>query len=246
MALTIAAKLLTSLAPTVSLEIHSTSPLTQIVRSDRNGIKTVRTPNLDLSAGILLTTDYEPAYGTITYSVSNTSGEYTDISLAIATSLPIIHSVNYPTRWARIESITEWEHTRESSVRCSQSLESPYPSVTFGVMRARHITASIIASSYAQAIDLEALFSLPGTIMLRQAEHEGLDAYLVCTSTSITPNAPNGTDTSWLLSIDAQETAAPQGAPLEASINTYGISLNEYPTYISASVKSTYYERTKL
>lgn len=246
MALTITAKLLKSLAPTVALEIYSTSPLTRLVRSDRNGIKTVRTPNLGLSAGILLATDYEPAYGTVTYSVSNNSGENVDTSLTIATSLPVLHSVNYPTRWARIESITEWEHTRESSVRCSQSLESPYPSVTFGIMRARHITASIIASSYAQAIEIETLFSLPGTLMIRQAEHEGLDAYLVCTGTSITPNAPNGTATSWLLSIDAQETAAPQGVPREASINTYGTSLNEYPTYISASVKSTYYERTKL
>lgn len=243
--LTLTATLADFLAPTVTIEIHSDTNLTTLYRSDRNGIAPVRA-RLTLSDSVAIIDDYEPAYGTVTYSAENKAGETSEQTLTISGSLPILHHTAYPTQYVQVTAITDYSHTRTSGTIVQQGLTNAYPSVTYSVMRSREIELIITASSYQKAAEIERVLATPGIVMVRQAEHNGLDAYLAITNIAITPSVIAGTATIWQITCQGKETARPAGAPTQSATNSYGTYLDIYPLYIDSSTNhDTYIERLK-
>lgn len=244
MSITLQAVIAPTIAPAVQLTITATSPLATLMRSDRNGIHAVRAASLQLSDGQLVLVDYEPAYGDVSYEAQTATGETSNATVNFPTSLPVIHAVHRPTVWARISTISDYSHQRTSATSITQALDGQYPAVTYGVMYSRSMSIAISTATYAEAANLEYVFSQTGALMLRQSEHDGLDAYLAVTSTNIAVSEAQGAYSRWTLSLTANEIAYPPGATQTALVNTYGDNLTALATYATAAAhQKTYYER---
>ena len=233
--------------PAVEIRITGAKgTLLSIERSDRNGVHPIRaTYPLQLNGEQLSIIDYEPAFGKVTYQVNLTPAPTTPItaSIEIKNSLPVLHSVFFPLWNTVVNTISDYSQTQAAQSIITPVYGSPYPAVQFAPMESRKISLTAIFSTYAAARAALHIVNIPNIFMLRQWEHDGLDAYLIVEESTISANNPNGIATSWQISFTAREVDYPQGIIQAAAINNYGQALEEYATYAEAFTGESTYEK---
>lgn len=243
MTLTAETIVISDIAPAVEFRVTSTSEITRIVRSDRNGAKIVRL-EYPFNPAVRFH-DYEAAYGKSSYEIFNAGGENLQVEVMIRQTLPALHQVLRPTLQVNVDNISDYSHTRESGNLIQEGYLTEFPHVTFGKPRSRQMNLTINCESFTQAAAVEQVVLTPGVFMLRVSEHEGLDAYLVVENTSITAVEPNGDKTTWEVTLAAREVPAPSGTLQTVAVNSYSDALAAYTTYFDDSLaRATYQERS--
>jgi len=193
-------------AGTITLTIAHTAPVTSLYRADANGTRPVRLPAGVLptaATGTLTVVDHEAAMtGYIEY---RTNDAMTAATLAGA-ALPRFVLPFTPVYAVKVETVTNYAGARTSTSTAHEIIGRPDPVLNLGRLRPRVGSLEIIARTYADYRDVEAVFERGAIVLYRQTEHQGMDMYFH--ATGIAP-APDGGR--WRVRLDYQEVTFPDG-----------------------------------
>lgn len=207
----------------VALAIAPTATVTQVLRTDANGIKAVRTQAGQLpTAGAFAIVDNEAALtGAITYTVVSTAGASTTTALDLTQDAWLTVPVA-PAYSQRVDLVTGASPARASLSTVHQVIDRADPVVTLGPLGLRAGTLELWCSSYQAARALEAVYASGEVVQLRQ-DVPGMDMYHVTTGTAPAPVSVNTTPRRWLLTVSFVEVAYPLGA----QVGTLGWSVDD-------------------
>jgi hypothetical protein len=192
--------------------------LTSLTRADNNGTRPVRLyEGQGLSDGVLVTVDPEPALrGLVSYTaVVHDSVGNTDVTVYASTSLDsLVHRsriapASIPSQGQWYDLAPEMSLGRSTTTTLAQVINRPDPLVTLGSQTLRSGTMQIFANDYQMGAALEAVFNRGEIVFVRQADHPGLDMYIVGTRTSLNIQSQLTTPRRWILEVDYSEVAAP-------------------------------------
>lgn len=215
------------------LTITPTATVTRIQRSDANGSYDVRTlPDVlpHPAPDVLVLDDYEPANGTATYTVTTAAGTVTKTA-ALDLGAPWLGIPVTPQFSARAETITGYSAAVDSRSTVVEPDGSPYPIVISRGGSTRRGSMDIWAGDYPAALNLLRLAQRGKVIMLRQAEHAGMDMFFTAANAHISTLSVTETKTVFGVSLDYTEVGRPT-APLSGALGwTWGALKNSFATW---------------
>lgn len=209
-----------------------------LTRSDANGTAPVRLlEDQEPIGGSLVVTDYEPALtGTLTYSVTD-SAAVTVSDTADLTGLvahPVLVSPVRPQHRVDLVAVTDYSHSRESNATVHPIIERTDPIVIYGGLRTRQGTVNLYAPSYAEALAIEDVFDSGEVALLRQTDHDGMDAYMIAERTSVSVFQGATVERRWQVAVEFVEAVV--DAPLLGGAGwTYADLLENYPTVFAVA-----------
>ncbi|MBX9243411.1 hypothetical protein ICW40_01145 [Actinotalea ferrariae] len=217
-----------------------------LLRSDTNGIRSVRLfEGQDIVDGSLIVTDYEAALdGPITYTITTTD------TVSVTTSLddvadpwlmvPVMPQYSEP-----LALVTGYVAARQATTTVHEVINREDPVVTLGRLRLRTGTLTIWAPDFAAAQAVAAVYGRGEVVMLRQAQHPGMDMYHACTGTvTVTPQSEDTSPLRWRVTVDYTEVQPPTAALAGALGWDYVAALQRNPTYGASRIEfPTYAER---
>lgn len=207
----------------VALTITPTATVTQVLRTDANGIAPVRTQAGVLpTAGSFAVVDYEAALtGTVNYTVVSTAGASTSTALEL-TGDAWLTVPTAPAYSQRLDLVTGATLGRTALSAVHHVIDRPDPVVTIGPLGLRAGTLELWCPTYEAARALEAVYASGEIVQLRQ-DVPGMDMYHVATDTSAAPASELTTPRRWLLAVTFVEVAYPIGN----QIGTLGWSIDD-------------------
>jgi hypothetical protein len=219
-----------------------------ITRVDANGANPVRRQTGHVpSGGGIIVIDYEPAMvGTVRYDVYDSALVTTSASTTLDTPgmLPRIAQVQLPAVVAVPDAVTGYDAARSSATVVHWVEGRQDPVVILRPAHTRQGTLTAWASSYAAG---EAILDVlaPGVIlMLRQADHAGMDMYLAVIESRVSPLDQLTDGWSWAVNATYVEVKPPTLPLLGAAGWTFADVTAGYVTF--ASVVSSFATFTDL
>jgi len=197
-------------AGTITLTMVKTTSLYEVLRTDANGTRPVRTaagtlPSMG-TTGTVTFTDHEPALaGPIMYQVGGvvTWAQFPAGQPARFT-LPLAPTVTLAVDAARV---TDYAYTRESSGTAHQVIGRPAdPIIIKGRLRSRSGKLAIGCETYRQARELEAILETGHEVLFRQPGNAGADLYFTVRSIGV-----QRADEWWALDVEYLGVKAPAG-----------------------------------
>lgn len=184
-----------------------------ITRTDANGTNPVRLRTGQVPiAGSMIVQDYEAALvGSISYSVVDGAAATTSGSTALnlTGSAPRVGQVQLPSLTVVPEWITGYSGGRGSSSAVHWPVDRGDPIVITRPPRTRTGMLTCRSSSYALGLAVHNVISPGAQLMLRQADHTGLDMYFVVTSSDLEPVELLAGGWAWQLRCEFVEVKAP-------------------------------------
>jgi len=221
----------------IALTIQPSSPVRRIVRTDVNGPAMLRVPARMLpSSGLLTVEDREAALvGPVRYDVDDGARGAT-ATTELAASMPWLSLPLLAAQSVQVDSVTGYDAARDSLSTLHYPINRVDPLVTLGKMRTRAGRLEVYCSDHTAASRLYRLAGKGEIMLLRQAEHRGLDMYF-----TVTRDGVEYVDGSWLYSADYTEVAWPGGdlvtregwtfADLKTSADTFETVTSRYLTF---------------
>lgn len=207
-----------------------------LLRSDANGIRPVRLyEGQGLTAGSLIVTDYEAALtGPITYTVTTTETATATTALNLADPwlmVPVLPQ--YSAAFQRATGFTE-DNDARSTVH--EIIGSEYVAVTLRPLGRRTGTLEVWCADYTAMRAVRAVYRRGEVVLLRQADHPGMDLYHVATgrlSAGLYDPALNR----WRLTVEYTEVPSPL-APLSGALGwDLAASLERNPTLAASAAE---------
>lgn len=186
--------------------------VTGVLRSDANGTAQVRTLDGYLPlTGTLVIRDHEAALsGPVTYTLVGGGGA------SVTTSLdggdPWLGVPVYPQHSRQVALITGYGADSASRATVHEPIGRRTPVVILGRLSARRGQLEVWCATHADALSVKAVYDLGQVVMLRQAEHAGLDMYHVATAARVDPFVPAGARTRWRVVVEYVEVDRPSDA----------------------------------
>jgi len=229
----------TTAAVLLVVDAPTGATLVALTRTDVNGSRPVRLldgQDLD-GTGALTITDYEPALtGAVGYAVTILDGvtreDATDTVTFDGTAmLPRLAPAVRPDLGVTLTMVRTYEATRASTTTVHDVIGRTDPLVSLGVQGTRRGALGLFCPTYADARAVEATLGAGEVVLLRTQEFEGLDMYLVGTSSQVRPFDDETTIRRWEVVVEFVETAAPLGALYGALGWDYAASLARNATF---------------
>lgn len=194
----------------VLLEITPTSSVSAILRSDANGVASVRTLTGTLpSASAIVTRDAECANGSVTYTVVD-AGSGAEETLTVPITGPRLGCVVLPETLVTPTLVTGYTEQRESSTTVHWIIGRDDPIVSLGPLRKRTGDLTVWCEDYATAREVVAVYAPAEVVMLRQATHVGMDMYHVATgAVRVDIEDANTSPRRWKVTVPYAEVAIP-------------------------------------
>lgn len=237
---------LTPQAATASVSITvTTSTLTPLVltRSDANGTSLVRLRAGQVPvAGTMTVVDYEPALtGPLTYDVAETSGAHKSASTTLDGLLdgrPRLTAVQMPQLTHSPRIITGYSAARLNATTPHLIVNRADPVVVLGPVRSRTGRMVIWCSDYADAKACSDVLSAGQVLILRQADHPGMDMTFLAADHTIDPLTER-TAQGWRWSVTVAFTETNAGAlPLLGDAGwTWDDLAAEFPTWAAVAAE---------
>lgn len=182
-----------------------------LTRTDANGVNQVRLlEGQEISDGALITEDYEAALtGPITYSLVYANGQRASASTALDVEGTFLAPSVLPQFGISGLFITGYDAARETASTTHAVIGREEPVVRIGAVRSRRGTLTVWASDYAAMRSVLEVYRRGEVVLLRQAEHAGLDLYHV--ATGVREGAYDAEFKRWRLDIDFTEVRRPDG-----------------------------------
>jgi hypothetical protein len=211
---------------TASILLTITSPgtaLATLTRADANGTASVRVRDSDVfgfipGAGVnIITTDYEPAQGSVVYTVTDSAGATATASVTFALDSPWLFVPVMPNYSSKLQTVTGYSAQVSSRSTVLAPLGKSSPTVVIRPMGTKRGSLGLWAGTYADAQGILDTLSRGEVVMLRQPEHQGQDMYFVAEDAEIQPLAVGGAGTVWGVQVGFLQVARPTG-PLAAAL----------------------------
>lgn len=188
-----------------------------LTRTDVNGTAQVRLlEGQEITDGSLITEDYEAALtGPITYSLVYANGQRASASTALDVEGTFLAPSVLPQFGVSDLFITGYDASRETNSTAHAVIGREDPVVRIGAVRSRRGTLTIWASDYAAMRSVLDVYRRGEVVLLRQAEHAGLDLFHV--ALSVREGAYDERFKRWRLDVDFTEVRSPDG-PLLGSV----------------------------
>lgn len=224
----------------VRLEVTKTSAVRRIIRHDINGSRAVRFHASQLPSpapGVLAILDREAALvGEVRYDVDDGARGATAITV-LDLALPWLTVPTLPGYGMECETVSGYTAAQDPLSTVHLPINRSTPLVTLGGLRSRAGVLTFVVGDHASARAITALVGRGEIMLLRQAEHAGMDMYF-------TPNGPvstTTTDNAWEVSLDYVETGWPPNGLVNApgwtfedmavSAETFEVITERYLTY---------------
>lgn len=209
--------------------VEDTSPpsvtysLVSLTRADNNGTRPVRMyAGQGVSAGVLITTDYEPAFqGLVSYRavVRNTAvgsrDETVQASVDFTGSVDRLRiaPASLPSEGVWVDAATDYSAERESSTTVARVIGRVDPVVTLGRQGLRTGSETFYASDHQTALAIARTFDSGEVMFVRHPDRVGMDMYCAGTRVHVEPTS---SALRWLVAVDYTEVLAPSTALLES------------------------------
>lgn len=225
------------------------TPLT-ITRVDVNGARPVRLlEDQQPNAGVLTAVDYEPALrGSIEYRVVDGLGAIVTATTSLdgLVTRPWLTVPVLPQLGRQVDVLLDdYAGGREPRGRLHNVIDRVDPVPHLAPLSLRAGSWSVLVTDHATAREVEAVFDRGQIVMVRQATHDGLDAYVVPGRVSTRPDGPR-----WRVTFDFAEVAPPSG-PLQGGLgwdftavaagwaDFNGVKFSGYPDFASLAAGPT-------
>lgn len=188
-----------------------------LTRTDANGTGAVRLPaSSGPVAGDLIATDFEPQLdATVSYAVTDSTGATATATASTVggPGVALISAVR-PTAYAYLDDHTGHDETADSTAQVLEPLgRAGDPIPLLAPLGRPRGSWSVLARTYADALDVRAVAEAGDVALLRQNGHPGMDTYAVIERVAIrTETAP----VRWTVTVDYLATGRPTD-PLEAA-----------------------------
>ena len=181
-----------------------------IIRIDANGINPVRLlPGQAPVAGALIVTDYEAALtGPVSYGIDDARAD-----TELGTVVPVLAVAGRPNQRVEPAAVTEYGESTDSPAVVTRILDRDDPIILSGPHWTPSGSMALWCATYADAKAARDTMTTGRAMMFRQADHAGMDKYLIVKGTAIAP-AENGR---WTVRLDYDETATPTDPLLAAA-----------------------------
>lgn len=199
----------------VKLVAETTAPatVTAIYRLDALGQTPIRTIAGLLPASRAVLEDYEAPFGEqITYTILTSNNQSASAAVTLATSDTVLGIPQTPARRVVIPIITGLAAARDQPGGADQIIGRPEPLITILPLGARTGQITMIAPTYAQARQIEALYATGYTLLLRQPAHVGISLYHLATNVATRAITVAGKPAYWEINVSYAEQARPAGA----------------------------------
>jgi len=254
MATTLTAEALPELAQ-VRLTITTDEALVSLVRADANGTASVRTRGDDVLGIIpppgvdIVTLDYEASQGSIVYTATTTSGATAQATVSFALLQPWIFVPVMPNYSTALQTVTGYNAQVPGRSTIHEPLGKREPTVVIRSMGTKRGTLGLWAGTYDAAEQILTTLSRGEVLMLRQAEHRGMDMYFIADDAALDTLAVAGQDTVWGVSVRYVQVARPIGnlaaalgwdfAALGGSAATFAELRTRYATFEDMRLNET-------
>lgn len=216
------------------LSIVPTGTVTRIQRTDANGSYDVRTMTDQLpwltSQGTLVLDDYEPANGSAVYTVTTNADTVTG-SAVLVLGDPWLGVPVTPQFSARLKAVIGYDSGVESRTTIVEPDGAKFPVVISRSGSSRRGSMELYAGDYPAALDLLKLVGRGQVILLRQAQHTGMDMFFIATRASLKTLRVDAERTLFGVEVTYIEVSRP-GSPLSGALGwTWGALKTEYATW---------------
>jgi hypothetical protein len=195
----------------VQLRLTGSGTITRIDRADANGTTAVRTlPGVlpwTYAGADLIIDDYEAAHGLAAYSAD--AGVAASCTLLLDT--PWLFTPLQPAYSAKVSTITGYSAKRAGRSSIFEPLGRPDTVVITRAMGQRAGSLTAYAGAYADAAAMLDACDRGEVLMLRQAEHAGMDMYFVAKDAGIDVLHIEGGKSLFGINLEYQEVARPAG-----------------------------------
>jgi len=228
----------------VRLTITPTAEVTRVRRSDVNGTAEVRTMTDQLphpAPDVLVLDDYE-ANGHARYTVTTTAGTVTGV-IILPLASPWLGTPENPQHSAAVASVLDYGAggVSRATVHEPDGDDAPIVIGLGGSTRRGSIRVSTVGGTYAEALNVFRILGRGQTMLLRQAEHPGMDMYFIAGNYDIVTALPDRARSVFDVTASYIEVARPAGAlsgalgwtwaALEAAFPTWGDVEEAYATW---------------
>jgi hypothetical protein len=216
MATTITAEALPELAQ-VRLTITTDTALVSLVRADANGTATVRTRGDDVLGIIppagtnIVTLDYEASQGTVIYTATDTAGAAHQASVQFVLLQPWIFVPVMPNYSTALQTVTGYNAQVPGRSTVHEPLGKTSPTVVIRAMATKRGTLGLWAGTHEAAQGILDTLSRGEVLMLRQAEHRGMDMYFIALDADLDTLTVAGAETLWGVSVRYIQVSRPIG-----------------------------------
>lgn len=212
----------------------STEHVISVYRTDANGTAQVRTFSglLPSATGAPVNIiDQEAALvGEVSYEVTTNEATYT-ASASVGTSQPWLGPVFYQNLATPLRMVYAYDAARDAQTTVHEIIGRPDPLATIGALNTRQGFVEYWCATHAEARALERIYERRMAMLLRQADHEGMDLYHLPTGTRIDPLNTEGAATRWSLRVNYVEVKRPTGDLLGTLGWDYDAVLATYADY---------------
>jgi len=195
----------------VQLRLTGAGTVTRIDRADGNGTTNVRTlPGVlpwTYAGSDLLIDDYEAGNGLVSY----TAGAGVTASCTLELENPWLFTPLQPAYSAAVKALTGYSARRASRSSVIEPLGRPDAIVISRAMGQRSGALTAYAGSYAEAAAMLDACDRGEILMLRQAEHTGMDMYFTAREAGIEVLTADAGNTLFGVSLEYLEVARPGG-----------------------------------
>lgn len=199
----------------VQVSLTDGGTLTAVMRTDANGTAPVRVQDGQLpSTTSVVVEDNEAATaGEITYRAVVTDGPAATSTTTLPNTDPWLTVPLLPPYSIPVAQVSGYDEARSSHTTVHEPIGRRLPLPTLGVLSGRRGRLELWAADYPAALAIVHVYSLGETVMLRQADHVGLDLYHVVDAGQITVTPHAGTDTRrrWAVTVPYIEVDVPTG-----------------------------------
>lgn len=196
--------------PQVHLHVTRAQPdlPLELFRTDASGSRMVRLPaDLDTNQYEIDVIDYEAALGPVQY-LTNVA-EVARVDLSAHHRLPTFSLPYAPTVRMTVPAVNTFEGPRSAPAVVHDVIDRRYPLATLRPLSGRAGRLEALVRSWAEVKDLEALLELGQVVHYREAQHPGMDAYMLIRGTN--PRPAGGL---WIVDVEWTELAPPTGTYL--------------------------------
>ena len=225
----------------VRLTITPTADVTRVRRTDANGTADVRTMTGQLphtAPAVLVLDDYE-ANGTARYTVTTTAGTVTG-SIILTLASPWLGTPENPQYSAAVASVLDYGAggISRATVHEPDGDDAPIVIGLGGSTRRGSLRVSTPGGTYAEALSLFRILGRGQTMLLRQAEHPGMDMYFIAGNYEIVTALAGGSGSVFDVTASYIEVVRPAGALSGALGWTWAALAAAFPTW--AAVEEAY------
>lgn len=227
----------------VRLSLTVTGPNHSLERADSNGLHPVRLETAFPLNQEIIIDDFEAAMtGPVTYSLFSETSSTTHTLQSPGYQLPLVHCVINPIQRYRLENVVTISNDRTWDTAISPIIGSAFPRAIPGKTQAITFAMACLFESHGAAQTFIRSLDGSATYMLRQTEHQGLDAYFTPLSARLSPATTDGKNTVWNVELQCQELAYPSGKLLSSIGRSYGDDLDDAPTYRASILTRPLYQ----